>query len=312
MSESNAHPVVLEGTGPSGDVQFRVETGYLSVNDEAGSLSIPVDRLDRICYRLGSWRAGTCSPPIRLAVHYRRDDGRNMRKEILLSGENGKNAELLRRLEEHYPDQSFIGPNEREKEIILSDTWRGAYPLHSLPILTLLGIVTGLILVSVLVVCVILAEDMPVRAVSLQAMSEARDLLLILSLLPAVFMALILGRMRMVLRTDREGLTVRSVFGRKRISWGNVEIGKLRSDAFNVYTGLFCYYSDQVNVVSSRDLVEIPVLNSRKPETVLRLNLEEAGPLFRELYYRGKMTLESAQKAGAFLPKVPLLSSLYP
>ena len=26
------------------------------------------------------------------------------------------------------------------------------------------------------------------------------------------------------------------------------------------------------------------------------MNLEEAGPLFRELYYRGKVTLETAQK----------------
>ncbi len=105
----------------------------------------------------------------------------------------------------------------------------------------------------------------------------------------------------MVLRTDSEGLTIRRIIGSRRHSWRDVEIGEPRSDVFNVYTGLFCYYSDQVNVVSSRSLVEIPLLLRGKTKTTLRLNLEEAGPFFRELYYRGKVTLETAKKVGAFL-----------
>jgi hypothetical protein len=36
-------------------------------------------------------------------------------------------------------------------------------------------------------------------------------------------------------------------------------------------------------------------------QATLRLNLEEAGPFFRELYYRGKATLETARRFGAFL-----------
>jgi hypothetical protein len=157
----------------------------------------------------------------------------------------------------------------------------------------------GLLLVSV--VSLILAEDMSVRAVSLQAISRAQNLLLVLSLIPVAFMALILGKMRMVLRTDPDGLTIRRIIGSRRLTWQDVEIGEPRSDAFNVYTGLFCYYSDRVNVVSSRSLVEIPLLVGGKAETTLRLNLEEAGPLIRELYYRGKVTLETARKIGAFL-----------
>jgi hypothetical protein len=105
----------------------------------------------------------------------------------------------------------------------------------------------------------------------------------------------------MVLRTDPDGLTVRRVFASRRLSWRDVEIGEPRSDAFNVYTGLFCYYSDRVNVVASRSLVEIPLLFQGKTKTTLRLNLEEAGPLFRELFYRDKVTLETARKVGAFL-----------
>jgi hypothetical protein len=122
-----------------------------------------------------------------------------------------------------------------------------------------------------------------------------------LALLPAALMTLIAAKVLMTLRSDHKVLTIRRVFGSSMLLWENVEIGEPRSDAFNVYTGLFCYYSDKVNVVSSRSLVEIPLLHGGKAETTLRMNLEEAGPFFRELYYRGKVTLETAQKVGAFI-----------
>jgi hypothetical protein len=299
MKDGDTYPVVLNGTGPSGDMQFRTENGHLSVIDERGNLSIPEESLIRIEYRPGSWRTGAGAPAIRLAIHYRKGDNREALKQVLLSGEDNRNVEILRRLESLYPDIAFIVQNEQEKKIILADAWRGTYTLHALHILTPLGIVAGLLLVSV--VSLILAEDMPVRAASLQAISQARNLLLVLSLIPASFMALILGRMRMVLRTDPEGLTVCRVFGRRRLSWQDVEIGEPRSDVFNVHTGLFCYYSDRVNVIASRSLVEIPLLLGGKAETTVRLNLEEAAPLFRELYYRAKVTLQTAKKVGAFI-----------
>ncbi len=195
MKDGDTHPVVLKGTGPSGEVQFRIEKGHLSVMDGKGSLSVPEECLVRIEYRPGSWRTEAICPAIRLAIHYRKGDGRTLLKQVVLSGQDSRNLELLRRLENRYPDIAFIGSNERERQIICSDAWRGAYALHSLHILTPLGIVTGLLMVSVLIVSLILAEDMSVRAVSLQAISQARNLLLVLGLVPAAFMALILGRM---------------------------------------------------------------------------------------------------------------------
>jgi hypothetical protein len=301
MKCGDTHPVVLEGIGLPGNVQFRIDIGHLSIIDEKGNLSIPEERLDRIEYRLGSWRTGGCSPAIRLAIRYRQGDGHTLLKQLILSGEDKRNVELLHQLENRYPDIAFIGPNESEKDNILAATWHSAHALHSLHILTPVGIVMGLLMVSVLNVSLILAEDLLVRAVSLQAISQARNLLLVFSLVPVTLMALILGKMLMVLRTDPEGLTIRRVFSCKRIPWRDVEIGKPRSDVFNVYTGLFCYYSDRVNVVSSRSLIEIPLLVGGKAGTTLRLNLEEAGPLFRELYYRAKVTLQTAQKVGAFI-----------
>lgn len=301
MKNGDTSPVILESTGLSGDVQFRIGNGHLSVSGREGNLSIPDERLDRIEYRPGSWRTEASCPAIRLAVHYRKDDGREMLKQILLSGEDSRCVELLRRLEECYPDKTLIGPNEREKQTVLADSWRGRYGLHALHILTPLGIITGLLLVSLFVVSVILAEDMPVRAVSLQAISRARYLLIGLGLVPAVFMVLIIGKIRMTLSTDHQGLTICRVFGSRRLSWRDVEIGKPSTDVFNVYTGMFCYYSDRVNVISSRDLLEIPLLRGSRVETTLRLNFEQAAPLFRELYYRGKVAFETARKIGAFL-----------
>ena len=299
MKDGDKHSVILEGIGLSGGIKFRIENGHFSVEDKKGNLSIPEECMDRIEYRSGSWRMGACAPVIRLAIHYRNSNGRAALKKVILSGDDNKNVELLHRLQGRYPDIAFIGPNEREKQVILANAWHGTYGLHTLQILTPLGIVTGLLLVSVF--SLILVEDMSVRAVSLQTMSQARNLLLVLILVPAAFMALILGRMLMVLRTDDSGLTIRRVFRSKRLTWRGVEIGEPRSGVFNVYTGLFCYYSDRVNVVSSRSLVEIPLQFAGKVETTLRMNLEEAGTLFRELYYRGKATLETAKKVGAFI-----------
>jgi len=152
-----------------------------------------------------------------------------------------------------------------------------------------------------LALAVILAESMPARAMSNETLLQALFVFLGLALVPASLMALIAAKVLMTLRTDHQGLALRRVFDTTWFSWEDLEIGEARSDAFNVYTGLFCYYSDRVNVVSSRSLVEIPLLHGGKVEAILRMNLEEAGPLFRELYYRGKATLETARKIGAFL-----------
>ncbi len=255
----------------------------------------------RIAFRIGSWQMGNHAPVIRLFVYHRQNDDSLRQDEIVLSADDCVNVGLLHKIEKRYPAISFIGPNESERREILSDSRRGIYGLHSLHILTPLGILAGLFLVSAFVLSVILVEDMPARAVSLQAISRARDLLLGLSLVPAAFMALIVGKVRMTLRTDPEGLAIRRILGSRKLLWRNIEIGVPRSDVFNVYAGMFCYYSDRVNIVSSRSLVEIPLLNGGKKQTILSLNIEEAGPLFRELYYRRKVTLEMAQKTGAFL-----------
>ncbi|HEX9157410.1 MAG TPA: hypothetical protein VF827_05280, partial [Syntrophales bacterium] len=228
-----------------------------------------------------------------------RDGGHQGKAQIALAADDPRTFRFLQDLKGRFPGQSCIGTNDDEKERVLSTRWRGTYGLHALHILTPAGIVTGLLLV--LALAVILAESMPARAMSNETLLQALFAFLGLALVPASLMALIAAKALMTVRTDHKGLALRRVFVSMKLSWEDVTIGETRSDAFNVYTGLFCYYSDRVNVVSSRSLVEIPLLHGGKLEATLRMNLEEAGPFFRELYYRGKVTLETARKIGALI-----------
>ena len=290
----------FELAGLAGPVQIDIAGGVIRIVNGKKNLSIAEEHLKRIEHHPGSWRFGSSGPVLWLQFLYR-DGGHQGKAQIALAADDPRTLHFLQDLKGRFPGQSCIGTNDDEKERVLSNRWRGAYGLHALHILTPAGIVLGILLVCALILSIILAESMPARAVSDHALRQALLVFLGLALLPAALMTLIATKALMALRTDHKGLTIRHLFGRTRLAWRDVEIGEPRSDAFNVYTGLFCYYSDRVNVVSSRNLVEIPLLHGGKVEATLRMNLEEAGPLFRELYYRGKATLETARKIGAFL-----------
>jgi hypothetical protein len=284
--------------GLTGPVRVDVSGGVIRIVNGKKNLSIAEEHLKRIEYHPGSWRFGSSGPVLWLQFLYR-DGGHQGKAQIALPADDPRTFHFLQDLKIRFPGQSCIGTNDDEKERVLSTRWRGTYGLHALHILTSAGIVTGLLLI--LALAVILAESMPARAMSNETLLQALFVFLGLALVPASLMALIAAKVLMTLRTDHKGLALRRVFDTTRLSWKAVTIGVPRSDAFNVYTGLFCYYSDRVNVVSSRSLVEIPLLHGGKVEVTLRMNLEEAGTLFRELYYRGKATLETARRFGAFL-----------
>ena len=288
----------FELAGLAGPVRIDIAGGVIRIVNGKKNLSIAEEHLKRIEYQPGSWRFGSSGPVLWLQFLYR-DGGHQGKAQITLAADDPRKFHFLQYLKGRFSGQSCIGTNDDEKERVLSTQWRGIYGLHALHILTPAGIVTGLLLV--LALAVILAESMPARAVSDEALLQALLVFLAMALVPAALMMLIATKALMMLRTDHKGITLRWIFGSTRLIWEDVEIGKARSDAFNVYTGLFCYYSDRVNVVSTRSLVEVPLLHGGKPETTLRLNLEEAGPLFRELFYRGKVTLETARKIGAFI-----------
>lgn len=93
---------------------------------------------------------------------------------------------------------------------------------------------------------------------------------------------LIGGNALMTLRTNAESLMIRPIFGRENMRWSDFDVGKQQRKRFNVYTGLFCYYSDRVDVVSSRRLLGIPLVLPGGGETVLTMNAEEVALFFSE------------------------------
>ena len=105
----------------------------------------------------------------------------------------------------------------------------------------------------------------------------------------------------MVVKADRAGLTVQKVFSRKKFMWDELEPGGVRNERSNVYTGLFCYNSDQANVLATSNIVEIPIRTGAARAIVLKMPADEAGRLYREFYYRGKVSLEEAEGVKAFL-----------
>jgi len=286
--------------GYRGLVKVSFRGGDVHILNGNTALSIPEGELVRIEHHPGSWRFGSSAPGFRLRILYGKD-GNPRKTEIALAADDPGLCDFLDYLERRFPAQACASPSENERERILSPAHRGVYGLHVLHVLTPAGIITGLLLVCALVLSIILAEPMPVRAVSEKSLQRALATFLALALIPACLMALVVWKRLMVIRTDNEGLTIRRFFRSTRLAWRDIGIGEARPETFNVYTGMFCYYSDRIHIVSSRGLVEISVLRGAKSAAVLSLNLEEAGPLFRELYYRGKVTLETAKKVGAFL-----------
>lgn len=286
--------------GPAGALRIDVGGGMIRIVKGKVATSIPQEHLLRIEHCPVSWRFGSSRPGLWIRFLYG-NGGHPQKTEIVVAADDPRTSEFVRDLKYRFPDEALLEPREDEKTRILSKGHRGSYGLHAMHILTPAGIVLGILLLCVLVLLLILAESMPARTVSGGTLKQAMIFFLCLAMIPAALMTLIARRFLMTLRTDPKGLTIRRVFSSRRFAWRDVKVGEPRFDAFNIYRGMFCYCSDRIDVVSSRHFVEIPLRRSNRIECVLRLNLEEATPFIRELYYRNKMTLETARKTGAFL-----------
>ncbi|HVO85368.1 MAG TPA: hypothetical protein VMU60_13160, partial [Syntrophobacteria bacterium] len=112
--------------------------------------------------------------------------------------------------------------------------------------------------------------------------------------------AAILGKRLMVIRTDARGLISKIIFQRRAILWQHLEVGGAAAGESRVYTGLFCYYCDRPEVFAAKAYVEIPLQDGAGRTTTVKLPVDEASRLYREFYYRGKISLQAAQGLMAF------------
>jgi hypothetical protein len=104
----------------------------------------------------------------------------------------------------------------------------------------------------------------------------------------------------MVIRTDARGLTSKTMFRRRTIRWQDLDVGGAAAGESRVYTGLFCYYCDRPEVFASKAYVEISLRDGADRTTTVKLPVDEASRLYRELHYRGKASLEEAKGLMAF------------
>jgi hypothetical protein len=195
----------------------------------------------------------------------------------------------------------MIGPGEMERERLCNRSDHNVYRLYSLGLLTGLGIISLIILIQIMFLFLSLTTSQFVVVSNTDAFYRAGAILSIATFIPLSLFMVIIAKKLMVVKTNQKGLTVQRIIRRTTFTWDEIEFGNGTTETSNIYTGLFCYYSDKVNVLTSRNFLEIP-LRTRTGEIVkIKMSADDAGRFYRELYYRGKISLEEARRMRAFL-----------
>ena len=287
--------------GPSGKIGFAIDGGTFLIRETGkGEFCIPSNTLTRIKYRNHPWIFKDRGECFQLSLTWM-NNGRKRNKDILLFHDRQANSDLILFLKSRYPDLCFIGPNEWERGQLMSRSGKNIYRLYALGLATTLGIICAVLIIQIIFLYLSLSTSQFVSVSNTDAFSHIGKILLIVTLIPLGILIMIFCKKLMVVKTDRTGLTVQKLFMRKRFTWDELDPGGVRNERSNVYTGLYCYNSDQANILATSNLVEVPIWKNGGRAVVLKMPADEAGRLYRELYYRGTVSLEEAEGVKAFL-----------
>jgi hypothetical protein len=227
-------------------------------------------------------------------------NGKQKAQSVILNNPGKNVTELLDFLKDRYQEMCLIGPTEKERAEIFSPDYTGVYKLHSLHILTLLGVISGFLFIFVFVLYLMIATTDQVIMTNPDKMNLAGLVILVLSLIPVGTMYLIEKKRFMAVRTDRRGITVRKFLGRKRYSWERVIVKTPKSAIHNVYIGLYCEASDHGEVAAARALINVRLSVEGEEDALLLMSVDEASRFYRELYYRNRISLDEANQSRAF------------
>ncbi len=287
--------------GPSGKIEFEIDGENIIIR-ESGKREcfVSSNALQRIEYRNHPWISPNKDMSFRLSVIWT-NNGQEQRKDILLFHERKANTDLIRFLKSRYPEQCLIGPNKQEERSLLAGFGKKKYRLYTLGLATTLGIILAVLIIEIMFLCLSITTSQFVSVSNINGFYRAGGILFIITFILFTLLMLIAVRKLMVVKTDQRGLIIQRLLMRNRLNWKDIVAGNAKMETSNVYTGLFCYYSDQVNVLTARNFIEIP-LRKRTGESVLvKMSMDEAGLFYRELYYRGKVSLEEAKQVRAFI-----------
>ena len=281
-------------------LRFLVKPDSITIREPEGeSLQIRGGGLTRIEHWNHSWTLQNRGRYFALSFVYRDGTGQATRN-VYLSSCDQASIDLLLTLKARFPEQSLIGPNEMERQRVLAASYRAVYRLHSLGISACLGVTTGILIIAILMLTLPLVTAVPTSVAAGPGFHRAAKVLVALALALCSLLVAILGKGLMVIRTDPRGLTSKTIFQRRAIRWQDLQVGNAAAEESRVYTGLFCYYCDRPEVFASKAYVEIPLQDGAGRRTTVKLPVDEASRLYRELYYRGKVSLEGAKELMAF------------
>jgi hypothetical protein len=283
-----------------GRLRFLVGPDFITIREPDGeSLQIRGDQLTRIEFRNHPWNLRNRGLHFALSFVYR--NGTEKATTVAwLSSCDQASIDLLLILKARFPEKSFIGPNEVERQHVLAASYRAVYRLHSLGISSFLGVTTGILIIAIFMLKLPLVTAVPMSAADGSGFHTAAQVLMIVALVLSYLLVAILGKRLMVIRTDPRGLTSKTMVRRRAIRWQDLDVGGAAAEESRIYTGLFCYYCDRPEVFASKAYVEIPLQDGAGRTTTVKLPVDEASRLYRELHYRGKVSLEEAREMMAF------------
>ena len=292
---------VLDCLTISGEgLRFLVEPDSITIREPDGeSLQIRGDQLTRIAFRNHPWNVHNRGRHFALSFVYR-NGAEKATRNVFLSSCDQASVDLLLTLKARFPEKSFIGPNEAERQRVLAASYRAVYRLHSLGISSFLGVTTGILIIAILMLRLPLVTTVPEGIGNGSRFHTAAMVLIVLALCLSSLLIAILGKRLMVIRSDPRGLTRKAILQRRTIRWQDLEVGGAAAEESRVYTGLFCYYCDRPEVLASKAYVEIPLQDGAGRTITVKLPADEASRLYRELYYRGKVSLDEAKGLMAF------------
>jgi hypothetical protein len=283
------------------DVQFRFADDIIGITQTPKKKELIINENDLILIKCANypWMSHCSQRNIELTFIYN-VNGKQKTQSLILNNPGKNVTELIDFLKDRYRGKCFIGPTEKEQAEMFSSNYTGAYKLHSLHILTPLGVISGFFFIFAFVLYLMIATTDQTIIAKPDKMNLVGLVILMLSLIPLGTMYLVEKKRFMVVRTDRRDITARKFLCRKRYSWERVIVRTPQAAIHNVYRGLYCEASDHGEVVAARALIEVRLSMAGEEDALLLMSMDEAGRFYRELYYRNKVSFDEAKKMGAF------------
>ena len=294
----------FECDGLNRKVRFWFTDHSISISWSARQKAITIDEdgLSMISCRNHPWLYGDCSFYVELEFSYI-DGGKARRKDVVLNAGEESGAALMNFLQTRYQDRCRFLPSERERREIIDPAYQKSYALHHLHILTPLGVIQGVLVITILLLYLMMATTDPAAIANAGHMKRAGIVILFLSLFPAGVIYMIMTKRWLAVKTDFQGIRILRCARFRRYPWDQVQIRSAKSSSYQIYRGLYCEASDQGEVVARKPLIEVRMEILPEGEETLKLPLDEAGHFYRELYYRKKVSYEEAQLHHAFPEK---------